>query len=318
MISLKYSVRRKQKTTPNIQDLQKEIKEIKLEIKELKEKQKNDSETIQLFIQKQLEDNSDKESVQSDGDNEQNVGNIESIPDDFLFALKQITTRKYLIKITLIFSKDFKIDTITLFDTGADLNCIKEDIVPKKFHEKTKERLSAANNSKLNVKSKVDASIPNNGFEFQTSFLITNYIHHVVILGTPFINLITPYTVNYNGVSFKGKNQKLVFPFIEKPKTRNLNIVKACSVYQNQINAVLKSKQNNLFCLKKDLDLQRIENQLQNDFIQRKISDFKSLIEKEICADLPYAFWNRKQHMVYLPYENSFDEKKIPTKARPI
>ena len=40
------------KTTPNIQDLQKEIKEIKLEIKDLKEKQKNDSETIQLLLQK--------------------------------------------------------------------------------------------------------------------------------------------------------------------------------------------------------------------------------------------------------------------------
>ena len=50
------------KITPNIQDLQKEIKEIKIEIKELKEKQKNDSETIQLLLQKQLEDNSDKES----------------------------------------------------------------------------------------------------------------------------------------------------------------------------------------------------------------------------------------------------------------
>ena len=99
---------------------------------------------------------------------------------------------------------------------------------------------------------------------------------------------------------------------------RNLNIVKACSVYQNQINAILKSKQNDLTCLKKDLSLQRIESQLQNNFIKRKISDFKSLIEKEICADLPSAFWNRKQHLVDLPYENSFDEKQIPIKARPI
>ncbi|KAH9781470.1 hypothetical protein KPL71_008488 [Citrus sinensis] len=50
------------KLVPNIQDLQTEIKDIKLEIKELKEKQKNDSETIQLLIQKQLQENSDKES----------------------------------------------------------------------------------------------------------------------------------------------------------------------------------------------------------------------------------------------------------------
>ena len=132
---------------------------------------------------------------------------------------------------TLIFSKDFEINTITLFYTGANLNCIKEDIVPKRFHKKTKERLSAANNSKLNAKSKVNASIHNNGFEFRISFILTNDIHHTVILGTPFISLITPYTVNYDSISFKAKNRKLIFPFIEKPTIKNLNIVKACSVY---------------------------------------------------------------------------------------
>ncbi|KAH9801830.1 protein Brevis radix-like 4 [Citrus sinensis] len=99
-------------------------------------------------------DNSDNESNPDDGDDIK-VENIESVPNDFLFVLKQITTRKYLIKVTLIFSDDFAMDAIALFDTGADLNCIREDIVPKRFHEKTKERLSAANNSKLNVSSKV-------------------------------------------------------------------------------------------------------------------------------------------------------------------
>ena len=63
------------------------------------------------IIKKQLEENSEKE-VESESDNEQNVDNIESVPNDFMFVLKQITTRKYLIKITLIFSKDFEIDTI--------------------------------------------------------------------------------------------------------------------------------------------------------------------------------------------------------------
>ncbi|KAH9658655.1 hypothetical protein KPL70_023578 [Citrus sinensis] len=142
------------KTVPNIQDLQKEIKEIKCEIRDLKEKQKSDSDTIQLLLQKQLQDNSDNEFNPDDGDDIK-VENIESVPNDFLFVLKQITTRKYLIKVTLIFSDDFAMDAIALFDTGADLNCIREHIVPKRFHEKTKERLSAANNSKLNVSSKI-------------------------------------------------------------------------------------------------------------------------------------------------------------------
>ena len=156
------------------------------------------------------------------------------------------------------------------------------------------------------------------GFEFKISFLLTNDIHHAVILGTPFINLITPYTVDYDGITFKAKNKKLKFSFIEKPKTRNLNIVKACSVYQNHVNILLKKKQNDLLHLKKDLNIERLEKQLQTNFVKQKINDFKVLIEKEICADLPSAFWNRKQHLIYLPYESSFDEKQIPTKARPI
>ena len=165
-------------------------------------------------MQKQLQDNSDNESnSENDDKNDQNLENIESVPNDFLFVLKQITTRKYLIKITLTFSNDFAIDAIALFDTGADLNCLREDIVPKRFHEKTKERLSAANNSKLNVNSKVEASIHNDGFEFKTSFVLTNDIHHAVILGTPFINLITPYTVNYDSISFKAKTKKTYFSF---------------------------------------------------------------------------------------------------------
>ena len=154
-----------------------------------------------------------------------------------------------MIFITLILSKDFEIDTVALFDTGADLNCIKEDIIPKRFHKATRERLSAANNSKLKISSKVDASIPNDGFNFRTSFLLTNDIHHTVILGTPFINLITPYTVGYDGIIFKMKNKKLKFSFLEKPKTRNLNIIKACSVHQNQINILIKKKQNDLLYL---------------------------------------------------------------------
>ncbi|KAH9704363.1 hypothetical protein KPL70_011429 [Citrus sinensis] len=145
------------KTVPNIQDLQKEIKEIKCEIRDLKEKQKSDSDTIQLLLQKQLQDNSDNESNPDDGDDIK-VENIESVPNDFVFVLKQITTRKYLVKVTLIFSDDFAMDAIALFDTGADLNCIREDIIPKRFHEKTRERLSAANNSKLNVSSKESAT----------------------------------------------------------------------------------------------------------------------------------------------------------------
>ena len=37
-----------------------------------------------------------------------------------------------------------------------------------------------------------------------------------------------------------------------------------------------------------------------------------------MCSDLPNTFWERKQHTVELPYIKDFNEKNIPTKARPI
>ncbi|XP_049372482.1 uncharacterized protein LOC125837389, partial [Solanum verrucosum] len=37
----------------------------------------------------------------------------------------------------------------------------------------------------------------------------------------------------------------------------------------------------------------------------------------DICADHPSAFWNRKKHIITLPYEDDFSEENIPTKLRP-
>jgi aspartate carbamoyltransferase regulatory subunit len=81
--------------------------------------------------------------------------NIEHVPKDFLHVLTQITSKKiYIIKITLIFLNDFKIDIITLFDISASLNCIKEWIVSKWFSQSTFEKHFAANNTILVIEYK--------------------------------------------------------------------------------------------------------------------------------------------------------------------
>ena len=38
----------------------------------------------------------------------------------------------------------------------------------------------------------------------------------------------------------------------------------------------------------------------------------------DFCSDISNAFWHRKKHIVNLPYVKDFNEKDIPTKARPI
>ena len=42
-----------------------------------------------------------------------------------------------------------------------------------------------------------------------------------------------------------------------------------------------------------------------------RIKNIQKQIENNLCSSIPNAFWNRKQHMVSLPYEKDFNEKQI-------
>ena len=52
--------------------------------------------------------------------------------------------------------------------------------------------------------------------------------------------------------------------------------------------------------------------------MQSKIDNFQKMLIDDVCSDVPNAFWHRKKNIVDLPYVKDFDEKNIPTKARPI
>ena len=106
-----------------------------------------------------------------------------------------------MVQTKIVFSNDFELETIALFDTGADLSCIRYDLVPKRFHKKTKERLAAANDSALTIGGKVEASVVTGKFALKNQFILAKDLCSMVILGTPFINLITPYKVNEQGIN---------------------------------------------------------------------------------------------------------------------
>ncbi|GLT54011.1 hypothetical protein SLA2020_272450 [Shorea laevis] len=67
-----------------------------------------------------------------------------------------------------------------------------------------------------------------------------------------------------------------------------------------------------------EIQAKRIEDQLNQPILQQRIKLFEERIRNEVCSNLPNAFWHRKKHTVNLPYIKGFDERKIPTKARPI
>jgi hypothetical protein len=46
------------------------------------------------------------------------------------------------------------------------------------------------------------------------------------------------------------------------------------------------------------LKQKRIEEQLKDLLLQQKIKKFQDKIESEICANILYDFWHRKNHVV--------------------
>ena len=105
------------------------------------------------------------------------------------------------------------------------------------------------------------------------------------------------------------------FNFLTAAKQKEIANLQSSSIYK-QINTI-QIKQNLIDSLQEEISYLRIEEQLENPNIQNKIIDLEQITRNKICADLPNAFWERKQHIITLPYEKDFNEKQIPTKARP-
>ena len=124
-----------------IKDLQTEINNLKKEVKELRQQQE-----IHQIILSQLEGKSDSESKNLEDEKDEGNEN-ENLEDEmFMGLINKIKIKKFYINKIII--NDFVLDTMALFDTGVDSNCILEGLVPTKFFEKTSEKLSIANGSK--------------------------------------------------------------------------------------------------------------------------------------------------------------------------
>uniref|UniRef100_M1C2X5 Zinc knuckle family protein n=1 Tax=Solanum tuberosum TaxID=4113 RepID=M1C2X5_SOLTU len=123
--------------------------------------------------------------------------------------------------------------------------------------------------------------------------------------GTPFINAIYPFTnINAKGFSATYKDRDISYTFITEPVSRD-------------INALIEMKQKHMNYLQLEIFSMNISDTLKNTKVQEKIKLISEQMAIDICADHPSAFWNRKKHIVTLPYEDDFSEENIPTKSRP-
>uniref|UniRef100_A0A7N0UIZ4 CCHC-type domain-containing protein n=1 Tax=Kalanchoe fedtschenkoi TaxID=63787 RepID=A0A7N0UIZ4_KALFE len=257
----------------------------------------------------------DSMDIPNSSDTRQNeeIPKIDNNPFMMSEVFKTLRQKQKTISETPSSVLDLKFETDNLKDeikySGADVSVIQEGLIPTKYFEKTTHSLRHAGGEKLQIDFKIPkAYICNNKVCIPESFLLVKNITNQVILGTPFLKQIFPIT-HIDDKYFEGtfQNQKVKFQFVTEPQTKVLN----------EIKDIIFQKYNQINFLKSEVTIYNIEIDLKNPKLIDKIKRLQDTMSLEICNDHPNAFWNRKKHIVSLPYEESFKEQDIPTKSRP-
>ena len=128
------------------------------------------------------------------------------------------------------------------------------------------------------------------------------------------MTLLYPFLTIEEGIKTNVLGKDILFKFILRPIPKDIyslnTIVK--EIDKDRIDR----KNRHLESLKSKIIYKRIVDQLTDPILNNKIKLLRQQIETEICSNLPIAFWHRHRHIVQLPYEKDFNERKIPTKAR--
>ena len=104
-----------------------------------------------------------------------------------------------------------------MIDSGADMNCIQEGLIPSKYFEKSTERLVFANGSQMKIKYELNnALVCYDNVCFKIPSILVKNLTDKVILGLPFINALYPFHVEYDGITTDPFGQKVKFKFASK------------------------------------------------------------------------------------------------------
>ena len=176
----------------------------------------------------------------------------------FLETINRINFHKWHSKVKIVISKDFEFEVIALIDSGADLNCIQEGIIPSKYFKKTRERLTSASGGKMQIEFKIPkAHVCQDNTCFKTTFVLVKNMTDRVILGNPFMCLLYPFIIDSEGITTHPFGQPVKFMFLWSPEPREISSLQEISVSKtlNLINA----KTQHLKHLKDDLRYKKVE-----------------------------------------------------------
>ena len=89
-----------------------------------------------------------------------------------------------------------------MIDSGADMNCIQEGIIPSKYYEKFIEKLFSVNGTQMKIKYELNnAHVYHDNVCFKIPSILIKNMTDKVILGIPFINSLYPFLTEHNGTT---------------------------------------------------------------------------------------------------------------------
>ena len=111
--------------------------------------------------------------------------------DEFLNIIDRMIFQKWYTEITLVVHKEFWLTVIALVDSGADMNCIQEGLIP---------------------------------------FFLTDKLSSKVILGNPFLALLYPFFMTENGICTNILETEVFFKFLLPPFPKDIHLLKEISI----------------------------------------------------------------------------------------
>ena len=242
-----------------VNDLQKEIKETKSKVKSL-EQEVTILRVDHSFLDQRLkhlentsyQGNEEGTSFQNPSDEEvDETVNLtaemvqEESSEKFLETISRINFQKWHSKVRIVISKDFEFEVIALIDSGADLNCIQEGIIPSKYFKKTRERLTSASGGKMQIKFKIPkAHVCQDNTCFKTTFVLVKNMTDRVIFENPFVCLLYPFTTDSEGITIHPFGQPVKFKFLRSPELREISNLQKVSVSKTLNPLTAKSTEN--------------------------------------------------------------------------
>ena len=229
-INLSETLERFNKLKPkkvNLEDLQFEVNQIKNEIQQLntdnnklENKKANLKDRVSILeLNKKFElINNQDDSSSEDEKPESSTQRLIKSDDEIRYCniINKVIPVKWHTKVKIIIEK-YEIEVIVLVDTGADLNCIQEGLIPTKYFEKSTERLNSTNESQMIIKYEINnAHVCKDKVCFKTSFVLVKNWNDKVIPRLSFIQLLYPFTTEEDGITTTPFGQPVKFNFLNK------------------------------------------------------------------------------------------------------